>query len=86
MENISRSRKEAVIFAGKNGNVLLINETARRMFELDPARDWTGTSLIDLLVSIKEKKAVESLREFIKSQNVNPAVKEHAESRIKDFT
>ena len=43
-------------------------------------------SLIDLLVSIKEKKAVESLREFIKSQNVNPAVKEHAESRIKDFT
>lgn len=43
-------------------------------------------SLIDLLVSIKEKKSMEALREFIKSQDVNPTVKEHAENRIKEFT
>ena len=43
-------------------------------------------SIIDLLVSIKEKKSIDALREFIKSQNVNPTVKEHAENRMKDFT
>jgi anti-sigma factor RsiW len=42
-------------------------------------------SLIDLLAAIQEKKAIEALREFIKGQNVNPTVKEHAEDRIKDF-
>lgn len=42
-------------------------------------------SLIDLLAAIKEKKALEALRNFIKGQDVNPTVKEHAENRIKEF-
>jgi hypothetical protein len=42
-------------------------------------------ALIDLLVAIQEKKALESLRRFVETQNVIPTVKEHAESRISDF-
>lgn len=42
-------------------------------------------ALIDLLVIIQEKKAIDALRNLIKTQDVNPSVKEHAENKIQDF-
>lgn len=43
-------------------------------------------SLIDLLVSIQEKRSLNALRQLIQDQNINPAVKSHAESRIQDLS
>jgi hypothetical protein len=42
-------------------------------------------ALIDLLVIIQEKKAIEALRNFIETHDVNPSVKEHAENKIHEF-
>jgi anti-sigma factor RsiW len=42
-------------------------------------------ALIDLMTVIQERKALEALRAFIETQNVDPTVKEHAENRISDF-
>jgi hypothetical protein len=39
-------------------------------------------ALIDLLIVIQEKKALEALRNFIQLKNVDPTVKEHAQERI----
>jgi anti-sigma factor RsiW len=39
-------------------------------------------ALIDLLIEIQEKKALEALRNFIRLKNVDPAVKEHAQDGI----
>lgn len=39
-------------------------------------------ALIDLLIAIQEKKALEALKNFIELQNVAPQVREHAENRI----
>jgi hypothetical protein len=39
-------------------------------------------ALIDLLIAIQEKKALEALKNFVEMQNVAPEVKEHAENRI----
>jgi len=41
-------------------------------------------ALIDLLIEIQEKEALEALRNFVKMQNIIPPVKEHAQSRISD--
>ena len=42
--------EDGVIFAEKRGEVLLINESARRILDLDE-RDWTGVPLTELLES-----------------------------------
>lgn len=39
-------------------------------------------ALIDLLIVIQEKRALEALRNFIQLKNVDPTVKEHAQEQI----
>jgi hypothetical protein len=43
-------------------------------------------ALIDLLVEIRERRSLEALRNLILDQDVDRAVKEHAEKRIKELT
>ena len=42
-------------------------------------------ALIDVLIAIQERQALEALRTFVETQNVNPAVREHTENRISNF-
>ncbi len=42
-------------------------------------------ALIDLLIAIQEKTALEALKQFIEQRDVIPPVKQHAETQIKDF-
>jgi anti-sigma factor RsiW len=42
-------------------------------------------ALIDLLIAIQEKKALEALKNYVQMQNIDPSVREHAESRITDL-
>ena len=43
-------------------------------------------SLIDLLVNIQEKRALNALRALIQDKNVDPAVKEHAEAKLEQLS
>jgi hypothetical protein len=51
------------------------------------ARETSPTvqiALIDLLIVIREKKALDALRRFVDGNNIDPSVKEHAKNRISD--
>jgi hypothetical protein len=82
-----------------NVNVRLAAVDALALFREEPAvvdaatralaRETSPTvqiALIDLLTVIREKKALDALRRFIDGNNINPSVKEHAESRISNST
>ena len=43
-------------------------------------------SLIDLLIQIQEKRSLEALRLLIERQEVDPAVRQHAEKRMQELT
>jgi len=42
-------------------------------------------ALIDLMTVIQERRALEALRGFIETNNIDPSVKEHAKNSINDF-
>ena len=42
-------------------------------------------ALVDLLIAIQEKRALEALKNFIQVRDINPSVREFAESRIGDL-
>lgn len=42
-------------------------------------------ALIDALIEVRERRALEALKRFIQERNVNPSVKEHAKNGISNF-